>query len=73
MCLNSYLVGIGTEASGNNLVFQSICILGGADKGGEGKSKRTEKYIWNEEKLRTARRALLAVFYFSSCHIFPAV
>ena len=29
----------------------------GADKGGEGKSKRAEKYIWNEEKLRTARRA----------------
>ena len=27
-------------------------ILGdpGADKGGEGKSKRTEKFIWNEEK-----------------------
>ena len=27
-------------------------ILGdpGADKGGEGKSKRVEKYIWNEEK-----------------------
>ena len=27
-------------------------ILGdpGADKGGEGKSKRAEKYIWNEEK-----------------------
>ena len=27
-------------------------ILGdpGADKGGEGKSKRLEKYIWNEEK-----------------------
>ena len=22
----------------------------GADKGGEGKSKRAEKYIWNEEK-----------------------
>ena len=52
MCLNSYLVGIGTEASGNNLVFQSICIFGdpGADKGGEGKSKRAGKYIWNEEK-----------------------
>ena len=27
-------------------------ILGdpGADSGGEGKSKRAEKYIWNEEK-----------------------
>ena len=27
-------------------------ILGdpGADKGGEGNSKRVEKYIWNEEK-----------------------
>ena len=27
-------------------------ILGdpGADKGGEGKSKRAEKYIWNEKK-----------------------
>ena len=27
-------------------------ILGdpGADKGGEGKSKRAEKYIWNKEK-----------------------
>ena len=27
-------------------------ILGdpGADKGGEGKPKRAEKYIWNEEK-----------------------
>ena len=27
-------------------------ILGdpGADKGGEGKSKRAEKYVWNEEK-----------------------
>ena len=29
MCLNSYLVGTGTEASGNNLVFQSICGLSG--------------------------------------------
>ena len=30
----------------------SKIILGdpGADKGGEGKSKRAEKYIWNEEK-----------------------
>ena len=29
-----------------------VYILGdpGADKGGEGKSKRAEKYIWNEEK-----------------------
>ena len=29
-----------------------IIILGdpGANKGGEGKSKRVEKYIWNEEK-----------------------
>ena len=29
-----------------------IYILGdpGADKGGEGKSKRAEIYIWNEEK-----------------------
>ena len=28
------------------------CILGdpGVDKGGEGKSKRVEKYVWNEEK-----------------------
>ena len=28
------------------------CILGdpGADKGGEGKCKPAEKYIWNEEK-----------------------
>ena len=28
------------------------CILGdpGADKAGQGKSKRAEKYIWNEEK-----------------------
>ena len=28
------------------------CIFGdpGVDKGGEGKSKRVEKYIWNEEK-----------------------
>ena len=36
-----------------------VCILGdpGADKGGERKSKRAEKYIWNEEKYRTARRA----------------
>ena len=34
--------------------FESLLagILGdpGADKGGEGKSKRAEKYIWNEEK-----------------------
>ena len=31
---------------------QVLNILGdpGADKGGEGKSKRAEKYIWNEEK-----------------------
>ena len=30
----------------------SVLILGdpGADSGGEGKSKRAEKYIWNEEK-----------------------
>ena len=30
----------------------SFVILGdpGEDKGGEGKSKRAEKYIWNEEK-----------------------
>ena len=29
-----------------------VCILGdpGADSGDEGKSKRVEKYIWNEEK-----------------------
>ena len=29
-----------------------VIILGdpGADKWGEGKSKRAEKYIWNEEK-----------------------
>ena len=29
-----------------------VPILGdpGADKGGEGKSKRAEKYIWNKEK-----------------------
>ena len=46
------------------LLLISKNILGdpGADKGGEGKSKRAEKYIWN---------ALLAVLYFSSCHIFP--
>ena len=32
--------------------FDSDIILGdpGADKGGEGKSKRAEKYIWNEER-----------------------
>ena len=32
--------------------FIPFSILGdqGADKGGEGKSKRAEKYIWNEEK-----------------------
>ena len=32
--------------------FPAKCILGdpGADKGGEGKSKRADKYIWNEEK-----------------------
>ena len=29
----------------------------GADKGGEGKSKRAEKYIWNEQNERKARRA----------------
>ena len=39
----------GTE---NNSSFSVETILGdpGADKGGEGKSKRAEKYIWNEEK-----------------------
>ena len=31
-------------------MFQSILGDPGADKGGEGKSKRVEKYIWNEEK-----------------------
>ena len=31
------------------LGFSSLEDLG-ADKGGEGKSKRAEKYIWNEEK-----------------------
>ena len=32
--------------------FELINILGdpGPDKGGEGKSKGAEKYIWNEEK-----------------------
>ena len=46
-----------------NIACRNTHILGdqGADKGGEGKSKRAEKYIWNEEKWRTARRALLAV------------
>ena len=41
------------------LTCLEIAILGdpGADKGGEEKSKRVEKYIWNEEKWRTARRA----------------
>ena len=36
-----------SKASAN----RSVAILGdpGADKGGEGKSKRAEKYIWNEE------------------------
>ena len=34
------------------LPHELLSILGdpGADKGGEGKSKRVEKYIWNEEK-----------------------
>ena len=34
------------------LKLWDLSILGdpGADKGGEGKSKRAEKYIWNEEK-----------------------
>ena len=34
------------------LYSQPDLILGdpGADKGGEGNSKRVEKYIWNEEK-----------------------
>ena len=38
---------------------KEMCILGdpGAYKGDEGKSKRAEKYIWNEEKQGTARRA----------------
>ena len=36
----------------NNFFFKTLIILGdpGADKGDEGKSKRAEKYIWNEEK-----------------------
>ena len=35
-----------------SVLCPEIIILGdpGADKGGEGKSKRAEKYIWNEEK-----------------------
>jgi len=34
------------------LAGHSLSILGdpGADSGDEGKSKRAEKYIWNEEK-----------------------
>ena len=27
-----------------------VHVLSSPDKGGEGKSKRAEKYIWNEEK-----------------------
>ena len=40
-----------TGGAANNQQFTG-CIRGdpGADKGGEGKSKRAEKYIWNEEK-----------------------
>ena len=36
----------------NCITFRLWLILGnpGADKGGEGKSKWAEKYIWNEEK-----------------------
>ena len=36
----------------NDFIFKVENILGdpGADKGGEGKSKRVGKYIWNEEK-----------------------
>ena len=30
--------------------FEPILGDPGADKGGEGKSKQAEKYIWNEEK-----------------------
>ena len=35
-----------------NVIYEVKNILGdpGADKGDEGKSKRAEKYIWNEEK-----------------------
>ena len=39
------------------LIFVSILGDPGADSGGKGKSKQAEKYIWNEEKYRTARRA----------------
>ena len=36
----------------NSPLARAVGILGdpGADKGGEGKSKQAEKYIWNEEK-----------------------
>ena len=32
------------------VIYNTILGDPGADKGGEGKSKRVEKYIWNEEK-----------------------
>ena len=40
----------------NDRVFWTILGDPGADSGGEGKSKRAEKYIWNEEKLSKERR-----------------
>ena len=39
-----------TESSFLSVIFWLILGDPGADKGGEGKSKRAEKYIWNEEK-----------------------
>ena len=40
------------QAKANLCKCSNLGILGdpGADKGGKGKSKRVEKYIWNEEK-----------------------
>ena len=54
MVHRTFLGMIGEEKIKNPslISMQSGDILGdpGADKGGEGKSKRAEKYIWNEEK-----------------------
>ena len=54
------------------LNINTILILGdpGADSGGKGKTKRSEK---NGAKKSKERRALLAVLYFSSRHFFPTV
>ena len=42
----------GRRSKGKGKGIRALAILGdpGADKGGEGKSKRADKYIWNEEK-----------------------